>query len=371
MKLNLFFTIAAVIAVAQAATSTQKVLNTNDSKAKNGLNVKNIIHNHDKPNVLEAHVKKFGGETLAYVTPWNNRGYDVVKEFKGKFDYVSPVWYYIQRRSPMQFDFDGEHDVDQGWMKEVKDIKTNMGKILPRFQFRGWTSEDLRVFVGSSEESAALANEINQQVQKYGFDGVVVECGYPAFFQKFLSDLSSLLHSEKKQLIVVLPSVITEEHKQFMKPEIFDAMAKYIDRFSIMTYDYSSHDPNGGPNSPIEWIMDNIDYLTNEENRHQLLIGLNMYAMSYLHTRAPEPLVMKTVVEKLTYQPREYDELLEPEEQETGDDEELNWDKESQEAWFIDIDEDGIRQGTVWMPTYRSIRNRVRLAEDYGGKHLL
>lgn len=27
---------------------------------------------------------------------------------------VSPVWYYIQRRSPMQFDFDGEHDVDLG-----------------------------------------------------------------------------------------------------------------------------------------------------------------------------------------------------------------------------------------------------------------
>lgn len=50
-------------------------------------------------------------------------------------------------------------------MKEVKDTKTNMGKILPRFQFRGWTSEDLRMFVGSSEESTALANEINQQVQ--------------------------------------------------------------------------------------------------------------------------------------------------------------------------------------------------------------
>lgn len=110
---------------------------------------------------------------------------------------------------------------------------------------------------------------------------------------------------------------------------------------------------NGGPNGPIEWIMDNIDYLTNEENRHQLLIGLNMYAMSYLHTRAPEPLVMKTVVEKLTYQPKEYDELLDLDEQEIGEDEELNWDKESQEAWFIDIDEDGIRQGTVWMPTYR------------------
>ncbi|KAI7898961.1 uncharacterized protein BX663DRAFT_522656 [Cokeromyces recurvatus] len=38
------------------------------------LNVKSMIEQHNKTNVIEAHVKKFEGETLAYVTPWNNRG---------------------------------------------------------------------------------------------------------------------------------------------------------------------------------------------------------------------------------------------------------------------------------------------------------
>lgn len=110
---------------------------------------------------------------------------------------------------------------------------------------------------------------------------------------------------------------------------------------------------NGGPNSPIEWIMDNIEYITNEQNRYKLMIGLNMYAMSYLQTREPEPLVMKTVIEKLTEQPKSMvDELLDNDNEEDVADE-LNWDKESQEAWFIDIDEDGIRQGTVWTPTFR------------------
>lgn len=103
--------------------------------------------------------------------------------------------------------------------------------------------------------------------------------------------------------------------------------------------------------------MDNIDYMTSEKNRHKFLIGLNMYAMSYLQTRAPEPLVMRTVVEKLINQPKTiYDELLDDNEKEEIADE-LNWDKKSQEAWFIDIDEEGIRQGTVWMPTYRVIIN--------------
>lgn len=121
---------------------------------------------------------------------------------------------------------------------------------------------------------------------------------------------------------------------------------------------------NGGPASPIEWIMDNIEYLAPEsEERSKLLIGFNMYAMSYLPTRAPEPLVMKTVVEKLRDQPKERildDELFDDDVQdEDNSTEVLNWDSASQEAWFVDIDEEGIRQGTVWLPTLR-----VRLIFD-------
>ncbi|KAL9558571.1 hypothetical protein PS6_001213 [Mucor atramentarius] len=337
----------------------------------NALDVKTILKQHDKPNTLEAHEKHFQAETLAYVTPWNNRGYDVVKEFKGKFDYVSPVWYYIQRRFSMEFDIDGEHDVDLGWMREVKDESTGKGKILPRFQFRGWTGDDLRLFVSNKMESQALVERLIDQVDKYNFDGVVIECGFPAFFQVFLNQLSTQLHKNDRQLIVVLPAIMTEEHRKYMTPDIFKAMSQYVDRFSLMTYDFSSHDPNGGPASPIEWIMDNIEYLAPEsEERSKLLIGFNMYAMSYLPTRAPEPLVMKTVIEKLRDQPKERmldDELFDDDVQdEDNSTEVLNWDSASQEAWFVDIDEEGIRQGTIWLPTLRSIKNRVRLAEDYG-----
>ncbi|PHZ08143.1 glycoside hydrolase [Rhizopus microsporus ATCC 52813] len=357
MKILLLFIVSTFI----HSTCGQQQWSVNTNTIQKSLNVQTIVRNHDKPNLEQVHVKHFSSHVLAYVTPWNNRGYDIVKEFKGKFDYVSPVWYYIQRRSPMEFDFDGEHDVDQSWMSEVRDISTGKGKIVPRFQFRGWTGEDLRAFVTSEQEIQHLAKEINNQVIKYNFDGVVIECGYPAFFQKFLIELSTLLHQDQRELIVVLPS-ITDQYKQLMTPEMFNAMAQYIDKFSLMTYDYSSYDPNGGPNAPIEWIMDNIEYLTNSSNRHKLMVGLNMYAMSYLSTRPPEPLVLKTVIEKLSL-PRQDELLLDDE---TDESEELNWDKTSQEAWFMDIDEEGIEQGVIWMPTLRSIRNRLRLAEDYG-----
>lgn len=103
--------------------------------------------------------------------------------------------------------------------------------------------------------------------------------------------------------------------------------------------------------------MDNIEYLApGEEERSKLLIGLNMYAMSYLPTRAPEPLVMKTVIEKLADQPKQMlldDELFEDNVEDNTSSEVLNWDSVSQEAWFVDVDEEGIRQGTIWMPTLR------------------
>lgn len=50
-------------------------------------------------------------------------------------------------------------------MREVKDEVTKKGKVLPRFQLRGWTGDDLRTFVSSEEESNSLANEINEQAK--------------------------------------------------------------------------------------------------------------------------------------------------------------------------------------------------------------
>ena len=78
---------------------------------------------------------------------------------------------------------------------------------------------------------------------KYDFDGIVLECGYPSFFPIFLQQLSTALHEFDKQFILVLPPLRSDEQKKFLNGDIFAGLAKIIDRFSIMTYDYSSHLP--------------------------------------------------------------------------------------------------------------------------------
>jgi hypothetical protein len=46
--------------------------------------ITSIIKEHQRYGNASAHEKFFPGRTLAYVTPWNNHGYDIAKFFAGK-----------------------------------------------------------------------------------------------------------------------------------------------------------------------------------------------------------------------------------------------------------------------------------------------
>lgn len=71
--------------------------------------------------VVKSYGKKFAGETLAFITPWNNKGYDVAKAHAGKFDYISPVWYQLRRdEETQQIILTGGHDADRGWLGDVR-----------------------------------------------------------------------------------------------------------------------------------------------------------------------------------------------------------------------------------------------------------
>lgn len=64
--------------------------------------------------------RHFNETVLGYVTPWNNHGYDVAKTWGSKFDMISPVWLQIVRVDEHRYEMRGTHDVDEGWMKDVR-----------------------------------------------------------------------------------------------------------------------------------------------------------------------------------------------------------------------------------------------------------
>lgn len=44
----------------------------------------------------------------------------MAKIWGGKFNYVSPVWLQVLRKGPKQYELGGAHDIDAGWVKDVK-----------------------------------------------------------------------------------------------------------------------------------------------------------------------------------------------------------------------------------------------------------
>ena len=80
-------------------------------------------------------VRHFESHVLGYVTPWNSHGYDVAKTFGNKFTMISPVWLQVVPgvTNSNKYAVAGLHDVDQGWMRDVRSSGSDSGvRILPR-----------------------------------------------------------------------------------------------------------------------------------------------------------------------------------------------------------------------------------------------
>lgn len=78
--------------------------------------------------------------------------------------------------------------------------------------------------------------------RKYRFDGVVIECGYPMALGSYLKSLADELHGIDKKLVLVLPP-LRKDFPSMVTADAYAALATFVDRFSLMTYDYSSYLP--------------------------------------------------------------------------------------------------------------------------------
>ncbi|KAF2351959.1 Glycoside hydrolase family 18 catalytic domain [Trinorchestia longiramus] len=172
--------------------------------------------------VVENHGSYYSGKsvsnhtTLAYVTPWNNHGYDIAKLQSHRFALVSPVWLQIRRaqeRGSASWTVAGLHDVDKGWMKEVKKNGGPAGtKIVPRLIFEGWSPVEYQALVDSKKLCQHLAADVIAVIKSQQLDGVVLEVWsqLPTFsllssMPSVLADLGSAIRDAGYIAVLVIP----------------------------------------------------------------------------------------------------------------------------------------------------------------------
>ncbi|KAK7068385.1 Chitinase domain-containing protein 1 [Halocaridina rubra] len=314
---------------------------------------KDIVDNH---NAYYRHTSKRAGKfmTLAYVTPWNNHGYDVAKFLGGKFTHVSPVWLQLKRQSSSNF-ITGEHDIDQGWIKDVRKAgKSSNVKIVPRVIVEGWRPSDFQDLVDNGFEREEMANTIINVIKKHQFDGIVMEIWSQISARNLfdsipdvIKDVANKIKSAGYIFILVIPPAVYQRNiPGSFKAEHFRALSDSVDAFSLMTYDYSNFQ-NPGPNSPVSWVKDCVEKLVADPSspeRAKILLGLNLYGLDHSVTGGNHIVGSQYIEILSTYKPK------------------FVYDTESQEHYFEYRTKSG--RHMVFYPTLLSINQRVQLARD-------
>lgn len=316
---------------------------------------KDIVENHGSYHHNTAH-RTVQHMALAYVTPWNNHGYDVVKIFGGKFTHVSPVWLQL-RYSGGSTIITGDHDVDQGWLTEVKKAgKSADVKIVPRLLFDGWQPRDFRELFDSEPKWNRVINDIISMIKMHKFDGIVLEIWSQIPTQKlldvspgFIRELAQNIRRAGYTFILVIPPPVYQSNSpgSFVQKH-FRSLVDDVDAFSLMTYDFSSFQ-NPGPNSPWWWMRDCVERLVPDASspeRSKILLGLNLYGLDYSVTGGSHILGPQYIDIVNTYKPK------------------FSYDDVSKEHFFEYKTKSG--RHVAFYPTLHSVAVRVQLANDLG-----
>ncbi|KAG0492117.1 hypothetical protein HPP92_005219 [Vanilla planifolia] len=319
---------------------------------------------------LNRSFRYFSNPVLAYITPWNSRGYEVAKEFTSKFTHLSPVWYELKSQGKKLF-LDGRHNVDMAWMLELK--KSRNALVLPRVVLEAFPADLLL----KKKQWSKATDIILKECKELEYDGIVLEswsrwAHYGVLHDpdmrrmalEFIKHVGLALHSLNSirnsshhlELIYVIPAPRSQNLAEYdFGPQDLHQIADVVDGFSLMTYDFSGPQ-NPGPVAPLSWIHSSLQLLLGADNqdgppRHasKIFLGINLYGSDFVVTGGSgmEAIIGRDYLSKL-----EMHRAV------------LRWDEKSAEHFFIYSQHN--LQRAVFYPTLKSISVRLDAARSWG-----
>ncbi|KAJ0112762.1 hypothetical protein Patl1_00582 [Pistacia atlantica] len=328
---------------------------------KTDVNYQEILTDNSKVSENVSH-RHYTYPVLAYITPWNSKGYEIAKKFNSKFTHLSPVWYDIKSQGTSLI-LEGRHNADKGWISELRmngDALHFPGILLRKKKLRDKAIELILTECKELEYDGVVL----ESWSRWAAYGILHDPDMRNMALEFIKQLGHALHSvnsvrnSEQQLQLVY--VIGPPHSEKLQahdfgPEDLQSLSDAVDGFSLMTYDFSGpHNP--GPNAPLKWIRSILQLLLGSPGNgvqslaRKIFLGINFYGKDFILAGGSGGGAITGT---------DYLHLLEKHRPV------LQWEKNSGEHFFIYSDEKNGKHA-VFYPSLMSVSLRLEEARLWG-----
>lgn len=290
-----------------------------------------------------------GTEVLAYYaksTTSDTRGY---KSFAGNLDTITSV-------APFSFRVDahgnvsGSHDENLAKLAKSRGIETLA--VVTNIQGSNFSKKVIHELLNSKTARSRAVNGILRLVQEKGYTGVNIDFeGVPpgdrAELTAFFRELSSAFRAKNLLVTASIPAK-TKEDKRSAWAGAYDypAIAPYLDRVMIMTYDEHYKDGPPGPVASQNWVENVVRYAVKSFPPQRIMMGIAAYGYDWTARsgRALNLTGIQNIIDKYKIIPK--------------------WHSSYQVPYFT-YSQSGTRH-EVWYENRYSTAAKMRLVDQYG-----
>ena len=246
--------------------------------------VKDII-DEASSTCINSSQKEYSKINLSYITPWNKEGQELALANAKKIDFLSPCWFELRPETlngKFNIKIEGSDNVDNDFLIKIRENNSNI-KIVPRFNCQNFGAEHF-VELYKQDNTEQFIKVLMRRMKYNRFNGLVFECNqvwlidkYFPNFTEFARKLSDELHKEKMLfLTVIFP--FSENLSNYLSKQRFEYLARYVDYFNMMTYDYISHLNEKSQKefkfylAPISWVKNSLDHYIDPKRQNKDLL---------------------------------------------------------------------------------------------------
>jgi spore germination protein len=283
-------------------------------------------------------------EVLGFYVNWFSTSaysYDSLKEYWPNIDILAPFWYTANPDSSIESRYGG-HQYEVSSLTKNRNIK-----ILPLIN----NNQQNNMILTDPDIRSKTINNIVNLINKYDYNGVNIDFEFiPSWtrnsYTAFIKELSEKLHRENKILTIsVFPKIDVPIELQGAYD--YSALAPYIDRMVIMTYDHHWSTSTAGPIAPIDWVEKNISYTIEYLPADKILLGIANYGYDWPDTGLSRDISSKEAIKIANEKGAE-----------------LQWDTKSQSPYFYYWDNEG-QKHEVWFENSYSLEFKLNLVNKY------